>query len=124
MKILLGEIAHTRSGDKGDTANIGVIAWNPEHYSILVREVTAHRVKQFFGTLVEGEVERFELPNLSALNFLLHKALGGGGTLSLRIDAQGKTLGAALLRLGIDVMEGELGGTDRRPVAAPNAEPR
>lgn len=124
MRILLGEIAHTRSGDKGDTANIGVIAWKPEHYPILVREVTADRVKQFFGALVEGEVERFELPNLSALNFLLHKALGGGGTLSLRIDAQGKTLGAALLRLGIDVTEGDLGGTDRRPFAAANAEPR
>jgi hypothetical protein len=102
MKAPLYEIAHTRSGDKGDTANIGVIAWRESDYPILVREVTADRVKTFFGSLVQGEVERFELPNLGALNFLLHDALGGGGTLSLRVDAQGKTLGAALLRMEIE----------------------
>jgi hypothetical protein len=103
MKVPLSRLAHTRSGDKGDTANIGVIAWRESDHPILQREVTAERVKSFFGAMVEGEVERFELPNLGALNFLLHGALGGGGTVSLRIDAQGKTLGAALLRMEIDV---------------------
>lgn len=105
MKVPLSRIAHTRSGDKGDTANIGVIAWEPRHYPVLLREVTPQRVKQFFGDFVRGEVERFELPNLGALNFLLHGALGGGGTVSLRLDAQGKTLGAALLALEIEVDE-------------------
>jgi hypothetical protein len=108
MKIPLGRIAHARSGDKGDTANIGVIAYNEAHFPILAREVTAERVKSFFGSMVLGDVERFELPNLGALNFLLHQALGGGGTLSLRVDAQGKTLGAALLRMEVEVDEREL----------------
>ena len=93
----------TRSGDKGDTANIGVIAWREQDYPILVREVTAERVKAFFGEMVRGQVTRYELPNLGALNFLLDGALGGGGTVSLRVDAQGKTLGAALLRLEIEI---------------------
>ncbi len=106
MKVPLSKLAHTRSGDKGDTANIGVIAWRERDYPVLVREVTAERVKSFFGELVEGPVERFELPNLGALNFLLHGALGGGGTVSLRVDAQGKTLGAALLRMEIEVDAG------------------
>lgn len=108
MKIVLSRIAHARSGDKGDTSNIGIIAYDPRHYQILEREVTADRVKHFFGEMVKGKVERYELPNLGALNFLMHEALGGGGTLSLRIDAQGKTLGAALLRLEIDVTSSEL----------------
>src|SRR5689334_2095158 len=108
MKIPLSEIAHARSGDKGDMANIGVIAYQPQHYAVLVREVTAERVKAYFGNFVRGKVERFELPNLGALNFLLYEALGGGGTLSLRIDAQGKTMSAALLRMEIEVKEGEL----------------
>jgi hypothetical protein len=103
MKMLLGEIAHTRSGDKGDTSNIGVIAFEPEHYQVILREVTPERVKAFFGDLVKGEVERFELPNLHAVNLLLHEALGGGGTVSLRVDAQGKTYGAGLLRMEVDV---------------------
>ncbi len=105
MKVPLSTLAHTRSGDKGDTANIGVIAWRERDYPVLLREVTAERVKRFFGALVAGEVERFELPNLGALNFLLHQALGGGGTVSLRVDAQGKTLGAALLRMEIEIDE-------------------
>ncbi len=109
MKIPLARIAHNRSGDKGDLANIGVIAWDERHFPILVREVTAERVKAFFGERVKGPVERYELPNLGALNFLLHQALGGGGTVSLRTDAQAKTLGAALLRLEIEVDEHELG---------------
>jgi|SRR6266481_2519776 hypothetical protein len=103
MKVPLSRIAHTRSGDKGDTCNIGVIAYEEKHYPILVREVSAERVKAHFGEFVKGKVERFELPNLGALNFLLHGALGGGGTVSLRTDAQGKTFGAALLGLEIEV---------------------
>src|SRR5579863_8112001 len=103
MKVPLSRIAHTRSGDKGDTCNIGVIAFDERDYPVLVREVTAARVKHHFGGLVQGPVERFELPNLGALNFLLHQALGGGGTVSLRTDAQGKTFGAALLALEIEV---------------------
>jgi hypothetical protein len=109
MRIPLSRIAHARSGDKGDTSNIGVIAFAQRHYPVLVREVTPDRVKQFFGEMVKGRVERYELPNPGALNFLRHEALGGGGTLSLRIDGQGKTLGAALLRMEIDVSESEIG---------------
>jgi hypothetical protein len=105
MRIPLSRIAHARSGDKGDIANIGVIAYQEKHYPVLLREVTPERVKAFFGGYVKGKVERFELPNLGALNFLLHQALDGGGTLSLRVDAQGKTLGAALLRMEIDIDE-------------------
>ncbi len=101
--IQLREIAHARSGDKGDTANVGIIALKPEYYPLLVEHVTAEAVKQHFGAMVKGEVERFELPNLGALNFLLHGSLGGGGTLSLMTDAQGKTFSTALLRMYIDV---------------------
>jgi hypothetical protein len=103
VRVRLSQIAHTRSGDKGDTCNIGVIALDPGDYPVLLREVTADRVRQHFGALVQGPVERYELPNLGALNFLLHQALGGGGTVSLRTDAQGKTFGAALLALEIEV---------------------
>ena len=102
MKVPLYRIAHTRSGDKGDTANIGVIAYRPEDYAVLLREVTAERVKAYFGDVVKGEVVRYELPNLAALNFLLYHSLGGGGTVSLRTDAQGKTYGAALLNMEIE----------------------
>src|SRR6478736_7819445 len=108
MKVPLSKVAHTRSGDKGDTCNIGVIALQERDYPVLVREVTADRVKRHFGDLVRGDVERFELPNLGALNFLLHGALGGGGTVSLRTDAQGKTFSAAVLRMEIEVNDGEL----------------
>lgn len=102
-KTQLREIAHARSGDKGDNANIGLIALKSEYYPVLVREVTAERVKQHFAGLCLGEVERYEIPNLHALNFVLHQALDGGGTLSLRTDSQGKTYGAALLRMEISV---------------------
>jgi hypothetical protein len=105
MRIRLIEIAHARSGDKGDTANIGLIAREPRFYPILLREVTPERVKAHFNGLCQGKVERYELPNLGALNFLLHESLGGGGTLSLRTDAQGKTLSAALLRMEIEIAE-------------------
>jgi hypothetical protein len=103
MKVALAQIAHTRSGDKGDTCNIGVIVYDPRHYPALVRQLTPERVKAYFGELVKGKVERFELPNLGALNFLLHQALGGGGTVSLRTDPQGKTFGAALLRMEVEI---------------------
>jgi hypothetical protein len=99
----LMELAHARSGDKGDTANIGLIARRPEYYPILVREVTAERVKQHFAGVSQGTVERFELPNLGALNFLLHHSLDGGGTLALKADPQGKTYSTALLRMEIEV---------------------
>ena len=108
MKVPLSRLAHTRSGDKGDVSNIGVIAWRDEYYPILVRELTADRVLAFFADRVKGPVERYELPNLGALNFVLHAALGGGGTVSLRIDAQGKTLGAALLGMEIELDAREL----------------
>jgi len=103
VKVLLSQIAHTRSGDKGDTCNIGVIALDERHYPVLVREITADRVKRHFAGLVRGQVERFELPNLGALNFLLYGALGGGGTVSLRTDAQGKTFGASLLSMEVEI---------------------
>lgn len=103
MKIQLIDIAHGRSGDKGDTGNVGLIARRAEYYPILERLVTAERVKIHFSGIAMGPVERFELPNLWALNFLLHNALGGGGTISLKNDAQGKTLAAALLRMEIEV---------------------
>ena len=107
MKIELLKLAHARSGDKGDTANVGVIALKDEFYPLLVREVTEARVKEHFGAMVKGAVERFELPNLSALNFLLHESLGGGGTLSLMTDAQGKTFSTALLRMNIEIDDEE-----------------
>ena len=107
MKVRLVDIAHARSGDKGDTANVGLIALRDVYYPILVREVTAEKVKEHFGPMVKGSVERFELPNLGALNFLLHESLGGGGTLSLMTDAQGKTFSTALLRMFIDVPDAD-----------------
>lgn len=107
MKVRLVDIAHARSGDKGDTANVGVIALRPEWYPLLERELTRERVAQHFAGIITGDVERFELPNLSALNFLLHGALGGGGTLSLKTDAQGKVYSTALLRMTIDVPDAD-----------------
>src|SRR5919107_3679796 len=107
MKVQLVKVAHARSGDKGDTANVGLIALQDEFYPILVREVTAERVKEHFKGICRGNVERFELPNIGALNFLLHECLGGGGTLSLMTDAQGKTFSTALLRMEIDLSDAE-----------------
>jgi hypothetical protein len=107
MRIQLTELAHARSGDKGDTANVGLIALKDEFYPLLVREVTVERVKQHFQDICKGKVERFELPNLRALNFLLHESLGGGGTLSLMTDAQGKTFSTALLRMELDISDDE-----------------
>lgn len=110
MQIQLLKLAHARSGDKGDTANVGLISLKDEYYPLLVREVTADRVKTHFGEIVKGGVERFELPNLKALNFLLHESLGGGGTRSLMTDAQGKTFSTALLRMYVEVAEDEVAG--------------
>jgi hypothetical protein len=112
MKVQLVKLAHARSGDKGDTANVGLIALRDEIYPILVREVTSERVKQHFTGICKGAVERFELPNLGALNFLLHESLGGGGTLSLMTDAQGKTFSTALLRMAIEISDDEAQGLE------------
>ena len=103
MIVTLHRIAHGRSGDKGDTVNVGVIARRPEFYDFLREQLTIERVRQHFGDLVKGDVQRFELPNLNALNFLMHEALGGGGTVSLMTDAQGKTFSTALLRMQVDL---------------------
>jgi hypothetical protein len=102
-RIQLLKLAHARSGDKGNASNIGIIALKPEYYPILKEKLTVEAVRQHFAGICKGKVERFELPNLHALNFLLHESLGGGGTVSLRNDAQGKTLSTALLRLEIEV---------------------
>ena len=101
-RLQLRWLAHARSGDKGDTANVGLIALEPDYYPILERQVTTARVARHFKDVVSG-VERFELPNLNALNFLLHGALDGGGTISLKTDAQGKVYSTALLRMEIPV---------------------
>lgn len=105
MKIQLIQLAHGRSGDKGDTANVGVIAYRPEYYPFLKEVLTPERVKAHFQGICLGEVERFEMPNIHALNFLLHRSLGGGGTKTLRHDAQGKTFSTAMLRMEVDVPE-------------------
>ena len=107
MHVRLVDIAHARSGDKGDTANVGVIALRPEWYPVIAREVTRERVRDHFHGVITGDVDRYEVPNLNALNFLLHGALDGGGTLSLKTDAQGKVYSTALLRMVIDVPDGE-----------------
>ena len=104
-RISLRYLAHARSGDKGDTANVGVIALRPEYYPILVEQLTVDRVQRHFTGICHGAVERFELPNLGALNFLLHNSLGGGGTVSLKTDAQGKVLSTAMLRMDVEVPE-------------------
>lgn len=102
-RVPLLAIAHGRSGDKGDTVNVGVAARDPGFYPILLEQLTPAKVAAHFGPLVRGPVERFELPNLSALNFLLHGALDGGGTVSLMLDSLGKTYAYALMRLEVDV---------------------
>lgn len=106
MKLRLEQIAHARSGDKGDGSNVGLIAQTPEIYELLRREVTPERVKDFLGRVCLGPVDRYELPNLLALNFMLHDSLGGGGTESLKNDAQGKTHAQGLLQMEIEVPEG------------------
>lgn len=105
MKVPLWRVAFARSGDKGDTANVGLIAFTSAVYPVLAELVTAEKVKEHFKGICRGSVDRYELPNLNALNFLLHESLGGGGTVSLMLDAQGKTFSAALLRMEVEVPE-------------------
>lgn len=107
MKVRLVDVAHARSGDKGDTANVGVIALEPRWYEILEKFVTREAVARHFEGMIDGDVERFELRNLNAINFLLHGALDGGGTLSLKTDAQGKVWSTALLRMTLDVPDSD-----------------
>ena len=103
MKVALRRVALARSGDKGDASNVGLIAFDPEVYEVLRREVTAERVRVHFREVCRGRVERFEVPNLLALNFLLHDSLGGGGTESLKTDAQGKTHAQGLLAMEVEL---------------------
>ena len=115
MKVRLLDIAHARSGDKGDTANVGVIALKPEWYPAIEKALTQSAVKTHFKGVITGDVERFELPNLKALNFLLHGALDGGGTLSLKTDAQGKVYSTALLRMVVDIPDAKALGMPEAP---------
>lgn len=112
MKIKLDQIAHARSGDKGDASNVGLIAASPELYEVIREQVTAERVKEHFRQVCRGPVQRYELPNILALNFILHDSLGGGGTESLKNDAQGKTHAQGLLQMEIEVPE-SLAGSAR-----------
>ena len=118
MKVRLLDIAHARSGDKGDTANVGVIALEPRWYPFIAESLSLERVREHFRGVITGDVERFELPNLRALNFLLHGALDGGGTLSLKTDAQGKVFSTAMLRMVLDVPDADANAL-RLPSAAP-----
>jgi hypothetical protein len=105
MKVALSKLAYARSGDKGDGSNVGVVAYNPECYEIIKSVLTPERVKEHFNEICFGEVDRYEAPNLLALNFILHDSLGGGGSESLKTDAQGKTHGLGMLYMEIDVPE-------------------
>lgn len=125
-RVPLLELAHARSGDKGNTANVGVIAYDPQDYPLIREQVTAERVREHFGSMIEGPVERHELENLHALNFLLHGALDGGGTVSLMTDAQGKVFSTALLRMVVEVPEEvatRVRGRGRTPFAPGGAGP-
>jgi len=102
-RLPLYAIAHARSGDKGDGSNVGVLAYDDRGYEILKAWLTPDRVKAHFGEIVKGRVDRYDLPNLRGLNFILHDSLGGGGSASLKTDAQGKTHGMALLRMLVEV---------------------
>ena len=108
MQIYLNQIAHGRSGDKGNTSNVCVFAREPRYYDIIRREVTEERVKAHFGDMVRGTVKRYEVPSLGGFNFVMQEALGGGATHSLRLDTLGKSMGSAFLRMKIDVNEEEL----------------
>ena len=123
MKVRLVDIAHARSGDKGDTANIGVIARSEAIYAWMLEHLTPAFVKRYFDDVCQGEVERFELPNLLAVNFLLHRSLGGGGTLSLLLDAQGKTYAQFLLAGTVEVPESLLATNAETRNAHQQAQP-
>lgn len=100
-EVYLNDIAHGRSGDKGDTSNICVFARKPEYYDVIREQVTAEKVKSYFGDMVKGEVVRYEVPTVNGFNFVMKHALGGGATLSLRLDSLGKSMGSALLRMKV-----------------------
>jgi hypothetical protein len=117
-RLPLRELCGYRAGDKGDIANVALFADDDETYALIVREVTAARVKAHFGSMVQGRVERYEAPNVCALNFVMHGALGGGGPRSLRADSLGKTLGGALVRLEVEVPESMVGRRRARPDVA------
>ena len=106
-EIYLKEIAHGRSGDKGDTSNVCVYASEPKYYEIIRREVTVDKVREYFGDMVKGEIVRYEVPTLQGFNFVMKHALGGGATLSLRLDTLGKSMGSAFMRMKIHIEEGE-----------------
>lgn len=112
--IRLEDIAHARSGDKGDGSNVGVIAYTEAGYRLLRADLTTERIKSHFSTICKGSVERFEVPNLKAINFILHDSLGGGGSESVKTDAQGKTHGQALLRMELD-LPGDVSLADLKP---------
>ena len=114
-RIQLRDLCGVRSGDKGDISDLALFADDEAAYDAIVREVTAERVKAHFGTMVNGDVERYEARNVLALKFVMHDALGGGAPRSLRADNLGKTLGAALLRLEIDVPDAVAANATRRP---------
>ncbi len=105
MKIPLSKLAYARSGDKGDGSNVGVVAYTPEAYEVICEQLTTSRVKKHFAKICFGEVDRYEAPNLLALNFILHDSLGGGGSESLKTDAQGKTHGLGILYLEVEVAD-------------------
>lgn len=107
-RIYLYDIAHGRSGDKGDTSNVCVFARKPQYYEIIKREVTSESLKEYFGDMVRGDIIRYEVESLSGMNFVMHHALGGGATMSLRLDSLGKSMGSAVMRMRIRVTEGEL----------------
>lgn len=101
-KVQLKELAYVRSGDKGDVCNIGLLALNAENYEIIRQQVTPERVKAFFGEMVKGPVNIYELPNIHSLEIVLHNALDGGATRTLRFDQTGKAMGTALLRMEVE----------------------
>ena len=107
-KIYLLDIAHGRSGDKGDTSNVCVFARKPEYYDLILREVTPERLKTYFKDMVKGDVTRYEVESLSGINLVMHHALGGGATMSLRLDSLGKSMGSAVMRMKINVSKEEL----------------
>ena len=107
-EIYLNDIAHGRSGDKGDTSNVCVFARKPSYYAIIGREVTPEKLKTYFGDMVKGEITRYDIPTLGSYNFVMEHALGGGATMSLRLDSLGKSMGSAVMRMKIHVDEGEL----------------
>lgn len=120
-RVKLIDIAHGRSGDKGDGSNVGVIARHPDVYPFLKEKLTADVVKEQMKHICKGKVERYELPNIGALNFVLHKSLGGGGTVSLKLDAQGKTHASQLLRMDIEVPDELLAKVEKSRISRPGS---